>query len=211
MGEGRYNIPKQYKVEKGMPIDALAPRIKNDKCREIFQTEVASVEWLYHITDGEYAPDLISLLRQKGISVFEVIMRHKVSTELLTEMFAGLLQKRCVLVYMCDDELAMGTYIPSGKPGMGRMCSTDFYPFDVSRMIEILDFAQDCDKSVEEIHCRILNMLRQQKRMIMIEKAFESLQENKPKPTEIATFDFSEANLNRIRHDTEFVQAQLMA
>lgn len=209
MSEGRYNIPKQYRVEKGMPLEALASRIENTKCKEIFETEVESVEWVFHVTNDSYAPNMYTLLKQKGISVFEVLMRHKVSTELLTELFAGLLQKRCVIAYICEGELAMATFVPSGTPGKGRMCSTDFYPFDASRMIEILDFAQDCDKSVEEIHGRILAMIRQQKRMIMIEKAFESLRESKMKSNEIISFDFSQENLNKIREDAAYVQEQL--
>ena len=31
MSEGRYNIPKQYKVDKGMPLEALFQKIDNLK------------------------------------------------------------------------------------------------------------------------------------------------------------------------------------
>ena len=31
MSEGRYNIPKQYKVDKGMPLDAMLKKIDNLK------------------------------------------------------------------------------------------------------------------------------------------------------------------------------------
>ena len=54
---------------------------KDSKCREIFETEIVSMEWCYHITEGESAPDMASLLRKKGISVFEVITRQKISPE----------------------------------------------------------------------------------------------------------------------------------
>ena len=52
MSECRYNIPKQYRVDKGMPLEALYPRMKDSKCREIFETEIVSMEWCYHITEG---------------------------------------------------------------------------------------------------------------------------------------------------------------
>ena len=53
MSEGRYNIPKQYKVDKGMPLNILFQRIDNAKCREIFETEVEAVTWNYQITDKD--------------------------------------------------------------------------------------------------------------------------------------------------------------
>lgn len=208
MSEGRYNIPKQYRVEKGMPLEALYPRIENEKCRQIFETEIASMEWCYQITDSDTAADMAALIRKKGISVFEVIMKHKVSPELMTEVFAGLIQKRFVIIYLCEGELAMATFIPKENTGTGKVCATDFYPFDSSRMIEILDFQKDCDKSVEEIHDRIMSMIRQQKRVIMIEKAFESLQKEPAKETDMS-YDFSEENLDKIREDADFVQEQL--
>lgn len=46
MSECRYNIPKQYRVDKGMPLEALYPRMKDSKCREIFETEIVSMEWV---------------------------------------------------------------------------------------------------------------------------------------------------------------------
>ena len=45
MSDGRYNIPKQYKVDKGMPLDTLFEKIENAKCRRVFETEIVSVEW----------------------------------------------------------------------------------------------------------------------------------------------------------------------
>ena len=41
MSEGRYNIPRQYKVEKGMPLSTLFEKIDNLKCRRIFESEIA--------------------------------------------------------------------------------------------------------------------------------------------------------------------------
>lgn len=87
------------------------------------------------------------------------------------------------------------------------MCSTDFYPYDADRMIELLDYETDYDKSIDQIHKRIYATLRQQKRVIMIEKAFERL--NRENEKESLAFEFSLENLERIRADADFVQSQL--
>ena len=121
MSEGRYNIPKQYKVDKGMPLEALFQKIDNLKCRRIFEAEIECVEWSYHLVDKE------------GVK-----LKRKLSPELLTEVFTGLFFRPIVMVYVCGGELAMGTYIPEGKGSAGRMCATDFYPYDTERMIELL-------------------------------------------------------------------------
>ena len=57
MSEGRYNIQKQYKVDKGMPLDALFQRIDNLNCRRIFEAEIECVEWSYHLVDKEGIKD----------------------------------------------------------------------------------------------------------------------------------------------------------
>ena len=101
----------------------------------------------------------------------------------------------------------MGTYIPSVKGNSGKMCSTEFYPYDVDRMIEVLDYDTDCGKTTEQIHKRIFATLRQQKRVIMIEKAFERLSRDSAKET--FAYEFSYENLERIRRDADFVQSQL--
>lgn len=207
MSEGRYNIPKQYKVDKGMPLDALFQRIDNLKCRRIFEAEVECVEWSYHLVDKEGVKDMMELVREPGLSFFEVNLRRKISPDLLTEVFAGLLQRPMVMVYLCDGELSMGTYIPAGKGTAGRMCSTDFYPYAADRMIEMLDFDMDSDKTTEQVHKRIFATIRQQKRVIMIEKAFERL--NRDSEKETFAFEFSLENLERIRADADFVQSQL--
>lgn len=207
MSEGRYNIQKQYKVDKGMPLDALFERIDNLKCRRIFEAEIECVEWSYHLVDKEGIKDRKDLVREPGLSIFEVNLKRKISPDLLTEVFAGLLQRPMVMVYLCDGELSMGTYIPSGKGNAGKMCSTDFYPYDADRMIEVLDYDTDCGKTTEQVHKRIFATLRQQKRVIMIEKAFERLSRDNAKET--FAYEFSYENLERIRRDAEFVQSQL--
>ena len=140
MSEGRYNIPRQYKVEKGMPLEALFQRIDNLKCRRIFEAEIESVEWCYHMVDKDGITNTMELMRERGLSVFEVNLRRKICPDLLTEVFARILQRPIVMVYLCEGELAMGTFIPMGKGATGRMCSTDFYPYDTERMIELLDY-----------------------------------------------------------------------
>ena len=124
MSEGRYNIPKQYKVDKGMPLDALFQKIDNLKCRRIFEAEIESVEWSYHLVDKEGVKDMKELVREQGLSVFEVNLKRKIDPDLLTDVFAGLLQRPILMVYLCDGELSMGTCISVGRSS--RSCSTDF-------------------------------------------------------------------------------------
>jgi len=205
MSEGRYNIPKQYKIDKGMPLEPLFAKIDNLKCRRVFECEIESVEWSYHIVDKDGVTGMAALLREKGLSVFEVCLKRMISPDLLTEVFAGLLQRPMVLVYLCGKELSMGTYMPSDKGG--KMCSTEFYPYDEKRMIEVLDFGMDNNKDIDQIHRRIFATIRQQKRMIMIEKAYDRL--NKDNEKETFAFAFSPENLDRIRADADYVQSQL--
>ena len=205
MSEGRYNIPKQYKVDKGMPLDALFQKIDNLKCRRIFETEIESVEWSYHLVDKEGIKDIKELVREQGLSVFEVNLKRKIDPDLLTDVFSGLLQRPILMVYLCNGELSMGTCIPVGKSS--RTCSTDFYTYDADRLIEVMDYDADSGKTVQQIHKRIYAMLFHQKRMIMIEKAYEQL--NKDNERESFAFEFSLENLDRIRADADFVQSQL--
>lgn len=207
MSEGRYNIPRQYRVEKGMPLKTLFDKIDNLKCRRVFESEVASVEWCYHLIDKEGITNVAELVREKGISFFEVGMKRKISPDLLMEVFAGLIRRPMVITFLCDRELSMGAFIPAGEGGAGKMCVTDFYPYDVERMIELIDYAADSDKSAEQIHKRIFAMIRQQRRVIMIEKAFERINQDKEKET--MSFEFSFENLDKIRADADFVQSQL--
>lgn len=214
MSEGKYNIPKQYKVDMGMPIEAFLPNIANEKCREIFENEIECLTWSFQITDGEPTSNVYELMKKKGLSVFEVIMNTEISTELMTEVFAGLIPKRFVILYLCNGELAIGTYMPGENGKGGKMCATDYYPYDSSRMIDIIDFKQDCGKSVEEIHARLMSTIRQQKRIIMIEKAFEKMKnlsgsKSEEKNEENMAYDFSEENLDKIREDAEYVKEQL--
>ena len=90
MNEGRYNIPRQYKVDKGMPLEALFQRIENPKCRRIFEAEVECVTWKYHIVDKEGISSIAELVKERGLSVFEVSLKRKIAPDLLTEVFAGL-------------------------------------------------------------------------------------------------------------------------
>ena len=137
--------------------------------------------------------------------MFEVNLKRKIDPDLLTDVFSGVLQRPILMVYLCNGELSMGTYISVGKSS--RTCSTDFYPYDADRLIEVMDYDADSGKTTQQIHKRIYAMLFQQKRMIMIEKAFESL--SKESERESFAFEFSLENLDRIRADADFVQSQL--
>ena len=207
MSDGRYNIPKQYKVDKGMPLDTLFDKIENEKCHLIFNAEIESVEWSYHIVSKIGITNMAELVREAGLSLFEIKLRRKVAPELLTEVLAGLIKKPSIMVYLCAKELAMGIYLPSGQTGAGRMSSTDFYQYDPERMINIIDYEADRDKSPEQIGMRILAMIRNQRRTIMIEKAYDRL--SRDSENEMLSFEFSFENLDKIRADAEFVQAQL--
>lgn len=209
MSEGRYNIPKQYKVDRGMPVELLNQRIENQKCRQIFDTEISSMTWCYQITDDGGSSDATTLMRAQGISVFEVVTRHKVSSELMTEVFAGLIPKRMLIMYICDGELATAIYIPKQQGKAARVCATDFYPYDTERMIDVLDFEHDFDKTTEQLQLRLLATVRQQKKIIMIEKAFESMKKEVHEQTQDLNFEFSEQNLDRIREEADYVQEQL--
>ncbi len=99
MSEGRYNIPKQYKVDKGMPLEALFQKIDNLKCRRIFEAEIECVEWSYHLVDKEGVKDMKELIREPGLSVFEVKLKRKLSPELLTEVFTGLFFRPKLEIY----------------------------------------------------------------------------------------------------------------
>ena len=207
MSEGRYNIPRQYKIEKGMPLKTLFDKIENPKCRRVFESEIASVEWCYHLIDKDGVTNVVELVREKGISFFEVSLKRKISPDLLIEVFAGLIRRPMVITFLCDGELSMGAFIPAGQGSAAKMCATDFYPYDAERMIELIDYGVDSDKSAEEIHKRIYAMIRQQRRVIMIEKAFERISQDKEK--EMMSFEFSFENLDKIRAEADFVQSQL--
>ena len=112
MSDGRYNIPKQYKVDKGMPLEVLFQRIDNLKCRRIFESGIESVEWSYHLVDKEGIANRTELVKERGVSLFEVKLRRKISPDLLTEVFAGLLQRPMVL--------ASSTRSSSCPPGMTK-------------------------------------------------------------------------------------------
>lgn len=208
MSEGRYNIPKQYKVDKGMPLEAFSQRISNKKCREIFSAGVESLLWNYQIVEKDGITGADALIRQRGISIFEIVLKYKISTELLTELFADLLHRPMVLVYLCGDELAMGTYLPNAGGNGGRMVSTDFLSYDPSRMIEIFDFEQDYEKEPEQIHKRIYQQLRHQKKAIMIERAYEEMKKEKRTEVDFA-YEFSVENLKKIREDAAYCEARL--
>ncbi len=139
MSEGRYNIPKQYKVDKGMPLEALFQKIDNLKCRRIFEAEIECVEWSYHLVDKEGVKDMKELIREPGLSVFEVKLKRKLSPELLTEVFTGLFFRPIVMVYVCGGELAMGLsqlYQLRGRVGRSNRTSYAFLMYKKDKMLK---------------------------------------------------------------------------
>ena len=126
MSDGRYNIPKQYKVDKGMPLEVLFQRIDNLKCRRIFESGIESVEWSYHLVDKEGIANRTELVKERGVSLFEVKLRRKISPDLLTEVFAGLLQRPMVLAYLCDDSCRWGHFYQLGREQQARCAQQIF-------------------------------------------------------------------------------------
>lgn len=124
------------------------------------------------------------------MSVLEISLKSKVLPDLLTEVFADLLQRAMVLVYRCDGEMAMGAYIPMGRSHRKNMCD-GFYDYDEERMIELLDYEQDSDKNTDQIHKRIFAAIRQQRRVVMVDKAFEQLEKAKGRKAEGSFFRLS--------------------
>lgn len=201
MSEGRYNIPRQYKVDKGMPLNTLFEKIDNLKCRKIFETELQSVEWCYQLADKEGIANVAELMKEKGLSIFEVSLKRKISPDLLTEVFAEIIRRPMVLVYLCGEELAMGAAAAE------KICAADFYPHDMEHMIDLIDYDTDYDKSTEQIHERIFDAIRKKKRELLIDREFKQVSKDKEK--EMMSFEFSLENLDRIRADADFVQSRL--
>lgn len=207
MSERRYNISRQYKIEKGMPLKTLLDKVSNLKCRRVFESEIACVEWCYHLTEKDGITNVAELMREKGISFFEVSLKRKVSPDLLLEVFADLIRRPMVITFLCAGEISLGTFIPAEESVPGKMCATDFYLYDAERIIELIDYEADSDKTIEQIHERIYMMICRQKCVLLIEKAFEQLSQEKEK--EMMSFEFSFENLDQIRADADFVQSQL--
>ena len=133
-------------------------------------------------------------------------------------------------MYICDGELSIGTYIPAQNGIAARMAVTDYYPYDQNRIIEVIDFEQDNNKNTAQIQKRFLQTVRYQRKMIMIEKAFENMNK-KAREKEISEtkegikaeikseksiasdddsfFNFDEEEIRRIREDALYVQQQL--
>ena len=85
------------------------------------------------------------------------------------------------------------------------------YDYDEERMIELLDYEQDSDKNTDQIHKRIFAAIRQQRRVVMVDKAFEQLEKAKGRKAEgeLLPFEFNFDNLDKIREDADFVRTQL--
>lgn len=209
MSVGNYNVPSQYKVDKGLPIEFLGQKIKDEKCKEIFEEEVQSLQWCFQIVDDEILQTGGSLTGKKGISVFEVQLRHEISAELMTEIIAGMIPRRMLLCFICKDRMALSAYIPGEYGLTPRLQVSDYESLDTTHSINIWDAKEDSKKDYQEIHRRMLRQIREQKRVSMIEQAFTKIQKEKKKVKDEFDFLFSQENLDKIREDAEFVEEQL--
>lgn len=209
MSVGNYNVPRQYLVDKGLPIEFLGQKIKDEKCREIFDEEVKSILWSYQIVDDEMLHVGGNLTSKKGISVFEIELHHEIPAELMMEIIASFIPRRMVISFICRNEYALSAYIPGEYGLLPRLQASDYIPLDTTQQIKILDFEQDENKDYQEIHRRILRDIREQKRIAMVEKAFSNIQKEKKKQDDSFDFLFSQENLDKIREDAEFVEEQL--
>ena len=206
-----YNIPGEYLVEKGLPIEFLNQKIKDEKCKEIFTEQVDSIIWKYQLVNDEDLSLPGTLTVKKGICIFEVDLKEEVNPELLTEIIASFIPRRMVIAFWLDKRLALSSYIPGEYGLTPTLQATDFYDTDVTKEVRILDFDEDSHKDYTVIQRRILNAIRERKKEALIEEAFNKVKIKKKKVTELKDFDllFSSENLDKIREDAEYVEEQL--
>ncbi len=208
-----YNIPETYRVEKGLPVDFLGEKIKNEKCKDIFEMQVESLVWKYHLVNDEALGEPGFLTSKKGICVFEVQLKEEVDPELMTEIIASFIPRRMILAFFAGKRMALSSYIPGdyGLPPTLQTCQ--FTKIEENSTIEILDFDKDLHKDYSVIQRRVLSSIREKKKEILIEQAFEKIKFKKKERNKNALdeFDilFSQANLDKIREDAEFVEEQL--
>ena len=171
MSETRYNIPKQYKADIKFSRATLFQNIYNEKCRMVFEAHVESIILKYHMVDRYGITNVSELIKLNGLSIFEISLKQRIAPDLLTETFSELIQRPCVFVYLYRDEISIGAYMPIGKGTIAKKCTTDFYKYDSSKMIELLEFEHDVNKNVEQIHRRIYSVIKQQKYNMMIDES----------------------------------------
>lgn len=204
-----YNIPASFMVEKGLPIEFLNQKIKNDKCREIFDSVVKSITWKYQIVNDDVLSIPGALTGKRGISVFEVLLKTEADPELLTEIIAGFIPRRMVLIFISEDMMAISSYVPDEHGLEPRLQNTCFYEYSVNAQIDIYNIREDLHKDYKVIQRRILGELKEKKKEMLIDKTFAQV--SKTKKNRLDDFDilFSQANLDKIREDAEFVEEQL--
>lgn len=203
MGETGYNIPKQYKTNIKIPVTTLLQSVDNVKCQKIFEVAINEITWKYHMVDKKGITSVSELVKENGLSIFEVSLKKKLDPDLLTDTFAQALQRSFVIVYQYGYELSMGAFISMGRGTTGRKCTTDFYEYNPERLIEILDFEADVNKNTDQIHKRIYASIKQKKRSIMIDNAYnEFFADN-------TSFENSYGNMDKIKKDAEFIREQL--
>lgn len=208
-----YNIPENYKVEKGLPIDFLGEKIKDEKCKDIFIMQVENLVWKYHLVNDDAFEQPGPLTGKKGVCIFEVQLKEEVDPELMTEIIASFIPRRMILAFFAEKNYALASFIP-GEYGLPPSVQTTKYmKYDENDPIEILDSTEDAHKEYQVIQRRIQGTIRERKREALIEQAFEKVKfrrKEKNKNT-LDEFDilFSQANLDKIREDAEYVEEQL--
>lgn len=211
----RYNISQQYSIDKGVSLKMLCDRMPNEMYRRIMQSYVKSVVWKYKIVDDFKQGNFTEV----DIKLLEVELKEKIATELLMDMIAGMFSGHFIVVFVYQNELALGA---SKEKTFGReekeIVATEFVPYNFNDKLTVVDYDLDCGKSTEQIFERIFREIRTQKKEIQMREALRALKKEKrmvkgvSRATEMkaAVDEFSAENLERIRRDSEYVQSRLI-
>lgn len=217
MNRIRYNISQQYSVDKGVSLKMLCNKMPNETYRRILQTCVKSVVWRYKIVDD--FKESTSTDGGADIKILEVELNEKIASELLMELIAGMFSGYYVVVFLYNDEIALGA---SKEKEAGKkekdIITTSFMPYDFSRKFMMIDYDKDCGKTTTFIFERIMKEIRTQRKEMQMQEALRALQKEKKEVKNIgraaeikqAVEAFSAENLERIRKDSEYVKSRLL-
>lgn len=208
-----YNIPADYRVDKGIPVEFLSQKIKDEKCKSIFENQVEAITWKFHLINDDDKNTPGSITSKKGICVFEVKLMEEVEPELMAEIIAGFLPRRMILCFVVENKMALVSYIP-GEYGLPpSLQASKYINQNDSDVINILDPEKDLHKDYKTIQRRIISTIYEKKKELLINQAFEKVKLKKriASKNTLDEFDilFSQANLDKIREDAEYVEEQL--
>lgn len=204
MGTVRYNISQQYGVEKGVSLKLLCDKMPNEVYRKIMQSYVKSVVWRYKIIDDLDENNPQQVLRD--IKILEVELYNKVATELIMEMIAGMFSGYYVVVFICQNEMAMGAAREkqNGKREK-EIVATTFLQYDFSRKLTIIDYEKDSGKSTTEIFDRIMKEIRYKKKEIQMQDALKNLKRISVKKA-VETETFSQKFIENIVEEKKNIE-----